>query len=107
MPAQPPGGLQPPGKILPRRYPAGTEPLEGDRVAVRVWAPKRERVSIVFQPGMTEVETGQSGIGQSSIGHSDMRPVDLTRDGGGYFSAIVDEIPMGSRYSFLLDDDLT
>jgi hypothetical protein len=82
MPAQLPGGLQPPGKILSRRYPVGAEPLEGDRVAVRVWAPKRERVSIVFQPGMTGAETGRS----------DMRPVELMRDGGGYFSAIVDEM---------------
>ena len=87
MPAQLPGGLQPPGKILSRRYPVGAEPLEGDRVAVRVWAPKRERVSIVFQPGvfqsgMTGLETGQSG----------MRPAELTRDGDGYFSAIVDEM---------------
>ena len=97
MPAQPPGGLQPPGKILSRRYPVGAEPMEGDRVAVRVWAPKRERVSIVFQPGMTGAETGRS----------DMRPVELMREGGGYFSAIVDEMPVGSRYSFLLDDDLT
>ena len=107
MPAQPPGGLQPSGNIFARRYPVGAEPLEGDRVAVRVWAPKRERVSIVFQPGIAGGETGQSGIGQSDIGQSDRRSVELTRDGGGYFSAIVGEMPVGSRYSFLLDDDLT
>ncbi|UEM06843.1 malto-oligosyltrehalose trehalohydrolase (plasmid) [Skermanella rosea] len=68
-----------------RRYPVGAEPLPGDRVHFRVWAPKRRAVSVVLEPSA--------------------RSVPLEAEGGGYFSALVEGVPVGSRYRFRLDDE--
>lgn len=68
-----------------RRYPVGAELRPGDRVHFRVWAPKRRAVWAVLEP--------------------QGRPVPLEAEGDGYFSALVEGVPAGSRYRFRLDDE--
>ncbi|MCW2237587.1 malto-oligosyltrehalose trehalohydrolase [Azospirillum canadense] len=75
-----------------RRYPAGVEVLPGDRVHARVWAPKCRRVSIVIGPAV---------IGPADA--DDGRSVELEAEAGGYFSALVEGVPVGSLYRFRLD----
>jgi len=84
-------------KLVPRRYPVGAEALTGNRVSVRVWAPKCERVSIA-------IESGGIGLG---VTQPDARSVDLKPEDSGYFSAVVDGMPVGSLYRFHLDGDKT
>ncbi len=75
---------------VPRRYPVGVEALPGNRVHARVWAPKRRRVSLVIGP---------DGPGARSVA--------MAAEDGGYFSALVESVPVGSLYGFRLDDDET
>ena len=65
---------------IARRLPIGAEPMESG-VHFRVWAPRRNRVDVVVEGAATE----------------------LTREHGGYFSALVDTANVGSRYRFRLD----
>src|SRR6476620_8888745 len=67
-----------------RRLPIGTEALPGGGAHVRVWAPKRTRVTVILEGG-PEIE--------------------LAPEQGGYFSGVVAEAPVGSRYRFRLDDN--
>lgn len=66
-----------------RRYPIGVEPVPGDRVLVRVWAPACRSVSLLIGP--------------------EERAVALAAEGDGYFSATVEGVPVGSPYRFRLD----
>ena len=76
-----------PMSAVPRRYPIGAEVLPGGKVHFRLWAPKRTHVSVIIEP--------------------DARAVPLKAEGDGYFSALVDGVPVGSLYRFRLDEDAT
>jgi maltooligosyltrehalose trehalohydrolase len=66
-----------------RRLPVGAEVRPGGGVHFRIWAPKRQRVEVVVEPGGRLV---------------------LDREGEeGYCSGFVAEAAAGSRYYFLLD----
>jgi maltooligosyltrehalose trehalohydrolase len=66
-----------------RRFPIGAEPQE-DGVHFRVWAPRRKRVAVALEGGAT---------------------IALEAEERGYFSGLVREAKVGSRYRFALDDD--
>lgn len=69
-----------------RRLPVGAEVLPGGGgVHFRVWAPRRARVEVVL-------EGGEAAF-------------DLSREEGGYFSALVREASAGTLYRFRLDGD--
>ncbi|WP_448189037.1 malto-oligosyltrehalose trehalohydrolase [Azospirillum sp. sgz301742] len=74
-----------------RRYPVGAEVLPGGAVHFRLWAPKCSRASVLIGP---------------DIG-PDARAEPLEAEGDGYFSALVDGVPVGSRYRFRVDQDKT
>jgi maltooligosyltrehalose trehalohydrolase len=65
-----------------RRYPVGAEVGSGG-VRFRVWAPRRNRVSVVID----------------GIGH------ELEPEEDGYFAALITDAKPGARYGFRLDDD--
>ncbi|WP_448207655.1 malto-oligosyltrehalose trehalohydrolase [Azospirillum sp. sgz302134] len=71
------------GEVPARRCPVGVEALPGGRVHARVWAPKCRRVSMVIEP--------------------DARSVEMEPEENGYFSALVEGMPVGSLYRFRLD----
>ncbi|WP_244439314.1 hypothetical protein [Azospirillum baldaniorum] len=66
-----------------RRCPIGVEPAPGDRVLARVWAPACRGVRLLVGP--------------------EERAVALDAEGDGYFSAMVEGVPVGSLYRFQLD----
>jgi maltooligosyltrehalose trehalohydrolase len=68
-----------------RRYPIGAE-ITDRGVSFRVWAPERERVFVILASG-----------GEHQ----------LKREGGGYFSATIEDARAGTRYRFRLDKDAT
>lgn len=70
-----------------RRMPIGVEPLPGGAAQARVWAPKAGRVALVTEP--------------------DGQAIPLTGEPGGYFSGIVEGLPVGALYRFRLDDGET
>jgi maltooligosyltrehalose trehalohydrolase len=70
-----------------RQYPIGAEPLEGDRVTFRVWAPERKRAAVVIE------------------GARDTREFALSSEGNGYFSGVRGRTPPGTLYSFKLDNE--
>ncbi|MBV9496789.1 MAG: malto-oligosyltrehalose trehalohydrolase, partial [Acidobacteria bacterium] len=65
-----------------RRWNAGAETRDGG-VDFRVWAPMRERVTLVLED----------------------RELALHREAGGYHSVFVEKLQAGARYHFRLDDD--
>lgn len=67
---------------LQRRLPIGAELQETEGVQFRVWAPAAKRVAV-------EIEGGRS--------HA------LAAESGGYFSGLVGDAAVGSRYRFRLD----
>lgn len=68
-----------------RRLPVGAEFIESHGAHVRVWAPRRRSVTLVFE---------------------ERRPAhELHPEGNGYFSALVPEAKPGDLYRFRLDDD--
>jgi maltooligosyltrehalose trehalohydrolase len=69
---------------MTRRYPIGAEPAAGGGVHFRVWAPRRRKVEVVFEPGGA---------------------VDLAREPGGYFSGLASDAAEGSLYRFRLDGE--
>jgi maltooligosyltrehalose trehalohydrolase len=66
-----------------RRFPVGAEAAEGG-VHFRVWAPSRERVSVLFESG---------------------RVAALDAEPNGYFAGFVADATPGARYKFRLDED--
>ncbi|WP_247887318.1 malto-oligosyltrehalose trehalohydrolase [Azospirillum sp. SYSU D00513] len=70
-----------------RRYPIGMEVVGENRAHIRVWAPKRQHVSIVLEP--------------------EMRSVPLEAEGNGYFSTLLEGVAVNSLYRLRLDDDRT
>lgn len=67
-----------------RRYAVGAEVVEGG-VHFRVWAPRRERVSVLL---------AQDGL-----------RIALNPEADGYFSALWEGSPVGTRYFYQLDSD--
>lgn len=65
-----------------RRLPVGAE-VTGEGVHVRVWAPKHDEVSLVLE------------------GAGDKEPIHLEAEPQGYFSTLVPELGVGTRYRFL------
>lgn len=74
--------------LLPawRRLPIGAEPDPDGGVHFRVWAPRRRSISVQLD------------------GSDDA--TSLRAEAGGYFAGVVDKARAGSRYRFVLDDDL-
>ncbi len=68
-----------------RRLPVGAEPCP-DGVHFRVWAPRRRSISVLLD--------------------GNKQPTPLRAESGGYFSGVLTEARAGSRYRFLLDEDL-
>jgi len=73
---------------VPRRLPIGAEILEEGGVHFRVWAPKRQQVEIVIEPG--------SGKG-----------IPLLPEAKGYFAGLAAGVGAGARYRFRLDGEKT
>jgi maltooligosyltrehalose trehalohydrolase len=71
-----------------RRLAVGAEYASGRGVHFRVWAPGRERVSVVFE----------DGDGRESPGPA------LEREAGGYFSGVAPRARPGALYRLRLDD---
>ncbi|HWI14865.1 MAG TPA: malto-oligosyltrehalose trehalohydrolase, partial [Burkholderiales bacterium] len=69
-----------------RRLPVGAELLSVSTASFRVWAPRRDRVTLVIESGMR-------------------REVALQREPEGYFSATVDGLAAGTLYRYRLDDE--
>jgi maltooligosyltrehalose trehalohydrolase len=67
-----------------RRLPIGAELNLQQRVHFRVWAPRRQRVEVILEGG-------------SALA------VELTPEQNGYFSGLVPQATIGSRYRFRLD----
>jgi maltooligosyltrehalose trehalohydrolase len=73
------------GRADQRRFPIGAE-LQGGHAHLRVWAPRRRRVSVVIDgPRRTEIA--------------------LAAEGNGYFSGRATGLGGGGRYRYRLDDD--
>jgi maltooligosyltrehalose trehalohydrolase len=68
--------------MVSRRYPIGAEVLPSGGVHFRVWAPKRHQVEVVLEDGSSHP---------------------LAAEPGGYFSGLVAQARVGSRYRFRLD----
>ena len=77
-------------KAHQRQYAAGAELAVDGMVSVRVWAPDRERVTVVMDGLAT-------GLARDTVRGSN-------RNGDGHFSGLV-QGRSGSRYGFSLDDD--
>src|SRR5512134_3609510 len=79
------------GKSIPsasaRQYPIGAEVLESDEVAFRVWAPERKRAAVIIEDARGTQE------------------FELTSEGNGYFSGVRARTPVGTLYSFRLDNE--
>ncbi|HST51573.1 MAG TPA: malto-oligosyltrehalose trehalohydrolase, partial [Pyrinomonadaceae bacterium] len=75
------------GRSLSRRLPVGAEVLTRGGTHFRVWAPRRERVEVVFEGG------------------DEQSTLELEREDGGYFSALAANIGDGALYRFRLDGD--
>lgn len=69
-----------------RRWPHGAE-VCGDAVSFRVWAPRRQRVTLKLE------------------GTEDGGSIELPPEPGGWFSIVTDRARAGSRYRYQLDDD--
>jgi maltooligosyltrehalose trehalohydrolase len=74
-----------------RRLPIGAEPQPGGGVHFRVWAPRRERVSVEFLP--------QDGADDPAAA------LPLSPEDGGYFSGFSPLAKAGDRYVLRLDTD--
>jgi maltooligosyltrehalose trehalohydrolase len=70
-----------------RRIPVGAEVQPTGGVHFRVWAPKRQKVRLIFE------------------GSDTIHPLEREPGREGYFSAFVREAANGTRYRYLLDDD--
>ncbi len=72
----------------PRRLPVGAEVQPGGGVHFRVWAPRRQRVEVVLEPG-------------------EAAAVPLAAEGNGYFSGFAAAARAGTLYRYRLDGDGT
>jgi maltooligosyltrehalose trehalohydrolase len=90
VPISPAGGSESSENTDFRRMPVGAESTPDDGVHFRLWAPDRNRVTVVLAP--------------DSDG-DDRRTINLHAEGNGYHSALVPDAAAGARYGFLLDDD--
>src|SRR5579875_1992969 len=80
------------GRSERRRLPVGAEVLAGGGVQFRVWAPRHDRVEVVWRmPG------GRGGDGESPA-----RTAPLDPEGGGYFSGTVPGASAGVDYRYRL-----
>ncbi len=79
------------GETPQRRLPVGAEVLPGGGVAFRVWAPKREKIEVVFEPAAGKPD------GDGAIA------VALQKDHQGYFSGVAPHARAGMLYRFRLD----
>ncbi|HWA77299.1 MAG TPA: malto-oligosyltrehalose trehalohydrolase [Polyangiaceae bacterium] len=75
---------------LKRRFPIGAEPMAEGGTHFRVWAPARERVSVV------ERQLASKAPGRSAL---------LEREPNGYHSGLVEWLKPGALYGFQLDSD--
>lgn len=76
---------------LTRRLPVGAEVQPRGGVHFRVWAPERQRVSLIL-------ENGQDGEGVR-------QELELVRDRDGYFAGYVAEATAGAHYRYRLDGE--
>lgn len=74
-----------------RQYSIGAEVVPGGGVHFCVWAPRRERVQVVFSA--------------CDDLHENAQTVELSREKDGAFSGMVADAAAGMYYQFLLDDD--
>jgi maltooligosyltrehalose trehalohydrolase len=74
-----------------RRLPIGAEVQAGGGVHFRVWAPKCERIEVVFE-----------GESASELDDSE-RVVELESEGNGYFSGLAVRAGVGMHYRYRLD----
>ncbi|HET6519107.1 MAG TPA: hypothetical protein VFG47_04735, partial [Geminicoccaceae bacterium] len=72
-----------------RRLPVGAEVAPEGGVHFRVWAPRRERVTVL---------TVDAPRRRREF-------VEMEPEPGGYFSGVIDDAGAGTRYRYLLDDD--
>jgi maltooligosyltrehalose trehalohydrolase len=72
-----------------RRVPVGAEVLRAGGVDFRVWAPRRQRVSVAF------------GAAADALDQS----LELEAEGDGHFSGFAPQAQAGTRYGFRVDDD--
>src|SRR6266576_6056677 len=75
-------------KALLRRLPVGAEFQAGGGVHFRVWAPRRDRVEVLLEPGVGA---------HSAVAH------ELEQDGTGYFSGLLFDAAPGMLYRYRLD----
>jgi len=74
---------------LQRRLPVGAEKQSSGGVHFRIWAPRRQRVSVEFR------NPGEEALSSAT----------LSAETGGYFSGLVEAARSGTRYGFRLDDE--
>jgi maltooligosyltrehalose trehalohydrolase len=77
--------------MFARRLPIGAE-VQADGVHFRVWAPRRQRVEVIFE-------------GQQSDGVSKPPVVELQPEGNGYFSGLAKAASAGMLYRYQLDGE--
>lgn len=73
-----------------RRLPVGAEITPKGGVEFRVWAPRRKRIDVVFDPDVD--------------GQSALPPLTLQAEENGYFSVTAPQARAGTRYRYRLDD---
>lgn len=78
-------------KTLTRRIPIGAEAQDGGGVHFRVWAPGRRQVDVVLEPDFGPDPPAEA------------RAIALEPEEAGYWSGLVAEAGVGSRYRFRLD----
>jgi maltooligosyltrehalose trehalohydrolase len=79
-----------------RRLPVGAEFKRGCGVHFRVWAPRRNRVAVVFERTSEGTNPPDCGNGASGLA--------LGQEASGYFSGLASEARPGWRYRCRLDD---
>ncbi|MEX1233201.1 MAG: malto-oligosyltrehalose trehalohydrolase [Planctomycetaceae bacterium] len=79
--------MKPDQKSVQRRRPMGAEIQPGGGVSFRVWAPQRQRVTVVLEPS----------------GEAEPVRAELKSERDGYFSAVIPAARAGDHYRFALD----
>ncbi len=80
-------------RIAGRRLPIGAETQTSGGVHFRVWAPRRQRVEVVLEPGFGPQPSASQQV------------IPLQPEENGYFSAWVSSAGPASRYRFRLDGE--